>query len=96
MLIDKLKRMLFGQKSERLERQTQPAGRVNREVIDATTDEEVAHQKTQDDLADQRYFLLSAEKYEEFLNLLEQPAQPNLGLARLFSKTAPWERQGDD
>jgi DNA-binding phage protein len=70
-----------------------PVGRINPDVVDATTDEEVASQKAQDDLADQRYFLLSTEKYEEFLNLLDRPTQPNPGLERLLSRKAPWERQ---
>lgn len=72
----------------------EPIGRINPEVVDATTDEEIASQKAQDDLADRRYFLLSTEKYEEFLNLLDRPAQPNPGLERLLSRKAPWERQG--
>lgn len=69
-----------------------PVGRVNPAVVDATTDEEIARQKAQDDLADRRYFLLSTEKYEEFLNLLDRPTQPNPGLERLLSRKAPWER----
>lgn len=71
-----------------------PAGNIDPAVVDATTDEEIAHQEVQDDLADRRYFLLSTEKYEEFLNLLERPAQSNPGLATLLSRKAPWESQG--
>lgn len=71
----------------------EPIGRINPEVVDATTEEEIARQKAQDDLADRRYFLLSTEKYEEFLNLLDRPAQPNPGLERLLSSKVPWERQ---
>jgi len=70
-----------------------PVGRVNPAVVDATTDEEIARQNRHDDLADQRYFLLSTEKYEEFLNLLDRPAQPNPGLERALSRKAPWVRQ---
>ena len=73
-----------------------PVGRINPEVVDATTEEEITRQKAQDDLADQRYFLLSTEKYEEFLNLLDRPAQPNPRLERLLSTKAPWARQADD
>jgi len=71
-----------------------PAGNIDPAVVDATTDEEIAHQEVQDDLADRRYFLLSTEKYEEFFNLLERPAQSNPGLATLLSRKAPWESQG--
>jgi DNA-binding phage protein len=71
-----------------------PAGNIDPAVVDATTDEEIAHQEAQDDLADRRYFLLSTEKYEEFLNLLERPARSNPGLERLFSRKASWEIQG--
>ncbi len=70
-----------------------PVGRVNPAVVDVTTDVEIARQKGQDGLADQRYFLLSIEKYEEFLNLLDRHAQPNPGLERLLSRKAPWVRQ---
>ena len=72
----------------------EPVGRINPEVVDKTTDEEIAGQRARDDLADQRYFLLSTEKYEEFLKLLDRPAQQNPGLERLLSSKAPWERQG--
>ena len=74
----------------------EPMGRINPEAVEATTEEEIARQKEQDDLADRRYFLLSTEKYEEFLNLLDRPAQPKPGLERLFSRKAPWEREGND
>jgi DNA-binding phage protein len=74
----------------------EPVGRINPDAVDTTTEEEIARQKAQDDLADQRYFLLSKEKYEQFLKLLDRPAQSNPGLERLFSRKAPWERLGDD
>jgi len=62
---------------------------INPEAVDATTEEVIARQKTQDDLADRRHFLLSTEKYEEFLNLLDWPAQPKPGLERpIFKKGA--------
>ena len=57
-----------------------PVGRINPEGVVATTVEEIASQKARDDLADQRYFFLPAEKYEAFLNLLGWPAQPTSGL----------------
>ena len=71
-----------------------PAGNIDPEVVDATTDEQIALQEAQDDLTDRRYFLLSTEKCEEFLNLLERPAQSNPGLERLFSRKTSWESQG--
>lgn len=43
-------------------------------------------------LIDQHLFLLSPEKYNEFVALLERPAQDNPGLRALFARKAPWEQ----
>lgn len=42
-------------------------------------------------LLDQRLFLVSGERYQSFLDLLEGPAQDNEGLRELFSKPSPWQ-----
>lgn len=42
-------------------------------------------------LLDQRLFMVTTGQYEALLDLLDQPAKPNPGLERLFSKKAPWE-----
>lgn len=42
-------------------------------------------------LLDQRLFMASGSQYQAFMDLLEQPAQPNDGLRDLFSRQAPWE-----
>jgi uncharacterized protein (DUF1778 family) len=42
-------------------------------------------------LLEQRLFMVSGKQYEELLDLLDQPAQENVGLERLFAKQAPWE-----
>lgn len=41
-------------------------------------------------LLDQRLFLVGEGQYRAFLDLLEQPEQPNAGLAELFARPAPW------
>ena len=43
-------------------------------------------------LLDQRLFVVSGEKYQDLLDMLDQPAQENKGLQDLFSRTAPWEK----
>nr|WP_315188593.1 DUF1778 domain-containing protein [uncultured Albidiferax sp.] len=41
-------------------------------------------------LIDQRLFTVSGQQYEDFLALLDRPAQDNAGLQDLFSRPAPW------
>lgn len=43
-------------------------------------------------LLEQRLFMVSGQQYQDLLALLDRPAQPNAGLEKLFSKTAPWEQ----
>lgn len=40
---------------------------------------------------DQRVFMVAGKQYDEFLELLDRPAQRNKGLDRLFNRVAPWE-----
>ena len=71
-------------------------GRIDPDWVDATTEEDIACHKAYDELADQRYFLVTPEQYDAFLKLLDRPAQPNPGLQRLFSRKASWESIADD
>ena len=41
-------------------------------------------------LLDQRLFMVSGNQYQAFMDLLDQPEQPNDGLCDLFSRKAPW------
>ena len=41
-------------------------------------------------LLDQRLFMVPANQYQAFMDLLDQPEQPNDGLRDLFSRKAPW------
>ncbi|MBT3259234.1 MAG: DUF1778 domain-containing protein, partial [Deltaproteobacteria bacterium] len=43
-------------------------------------------------LLDQRMFMVSGKQYERFLTLLDRPAEDNVGLKDLFSRTAPWDK----
>ena len=52
---------------------------------------ESACQAAQDTLLDQRLFLVEDTRYQTLLELLERPADDNLGLKRLFSAPAPWD-----
>jgi uncharacterized protein (DUF1778 family) len=40
--------------------------------------------KAQQSLLDRNIFMVSGEKYQAFLNLLDRPAQDNEGLRKLF------------
>lgn len=42
-------------------------------------------------LLDQRLFIVSAERGQALLDLLDQPAADNPGLQELFARRAPWE-----
>ena len=44
-------------------------------------------------LLDQRLFMVSGAQYKAFMDLLDQPEQPNPGLRELFSCKAPWTAQ---
>lgn len=51
-----------------------------------------ACRRAQEVLLEQRLFALPAEKYEQFLRLLESPPPPNGALKRLLAERAPWEK----
>lgn len=44
-------------------------------------------------LLDQRLFMVTGSQYHALMNLLDRPAQENEGLARLFSRPAPWDKK---
>lgn len=51
---------------------------------------EVACERAQSVLLDQVFFGLDDQKFREFTALLDAPAQPNEGLARLMQVNTPW------
>ena len=51
---------------------------------------EAACDKAQAVLLDQVHFTLDAERFQQFLDLLDAPPQPNPGLERLMAVKAPW------
>jgi uncharacterized protein (DUF1778 family) len=51
-----------------------------------------ARRTAEDVLLDQRLFVLDAEKYDTFLNLLDEPPKPTAELRRLLSEKSPWEK----
>lgn len=52
-----------------------------------------ACQAAEQTLLDQRLFMVSGEQYQNFMDLLDQPAQDNQGLQDLFARPAPWTAQ---
>ena len=44
-------------------------------------------------LLDQRLFMVTGSQYQALMDLLDRPAQENEGLARLFSRSAPWDKK---
>lgn len=44
-------------------------------------------------LLDQRLFMVTGGQYQALIDLLDQPEQENEGLARLFSRPAPWTKK---
>lgn len=51
-----------------------------------------ACQAAEQTLLDQRIFMVSGKKYQEFLELLDRPPGFNSGLEDLMSKSAPWNK----
>ena len=51
---------------------------------------EAACDKAQSVLLDQVFFSLDANKYRQFVDLLDAPVQANPGLERLLAVKAPW------
>ena len=54
---------------------------------------EAACDKAQAVLLDQVYFNLDADKFQQFLDLLDAPPTPNPGLERLMALKAPWAKE---
>jgi uncharacterized protein (DUF1778 family) len=52
-----------------------------------------AYLAAQNTLLDQRLFMISGNRYEALLDLLNRPVKENTGLKDLFSKPAPWDEQ---
>lgn len=42
-------------------------------------------------LLDQRLFMVAGSRYQDLLDLLERPAEDNVGLRELLSQPAPWD-----
>ncbi|MFT4256585.1 MAG: DUF1778 domain-containing protein [Pseudoxanthomonas sp.] len=53
---------------------------------------ETACQRAQDVLLDQVFFTLTAKQYQEVLDYLDGPPEPNPGLERLRAVVPPWKR----
>lgn len=54
---------------------------------------EAACDKAQAVLLDQVFFNLDAERFPQFIDLLDAPPAPNPGLERLMALTAPWAKE---
>lgn len=52
---------------------------------------EAACERAQSILLDQVFFRLDADKFDQFVALLDAPTQTNPGLARLMAVKAPWD-----
>ncbi len=52
-----------------------------------------AYQTAENALLDQRMFMVSGKRYRTLLDLLDHPAEENIGLRDLFSRPAPWHEQ---
>lgn len=49
-----------------------------------------AYQAAEQALLDQRLFIVSGKRYQQFLDLMDRPGEANEGLRDLFSRTSPW------
>jgi uncharacterized protein (DUF1778 family) len=54
---------------------------------------EAACDKAQAVLLDQVYFNLDADKFQQFIDLLDAPPAPNPGRERLMALKAPWAKE---
>ena len=54
---------------------------------------EAACERAQSVLLDRVFFNLNADKFEQFLAVLDAPPKPNLGLERLMAIKAPWDNE---
>lgn len=53
---------------------------------------EAACERAQNVVLDQVHFTLDADKFQQFLDLLDAPPLHNPGLERLFALQAPWDK----
>jgi uncharacterized protein (DUF1778 family) len=54
---------------------------------------ESACDKAQAVLLDQVHFNLDADRFQQFMDLLDAPPAPNAGLERLMALKAPWTKE---
>ena len=54
---------------------------------------EAACERARAVVLDQVYFTLDAERFQQFIDLLDAPPQPNPGLERLLAVKAPWAKE---
>jgi uncharacterized protein (DUF1778 family) len=52
---------------------------------------DTAYREAIDVLLDQRFFLLDADAYDRFVELLDAPPSPSPALRRLLETPAPWD-----
>lgn len=52
---------------------------------------DAAFREAEQTLLEQRLFQVSKDKFENFINLLDQPPMDNERLKKLFSKPSPWD-----
>ncbi len=53
---------------------------------------EAACERAQSVVLDQVHFTLDPEKFQQFVDLLDAPPQPNAGLERLFALKPAWNK----
>ncbi|HEY1077409.1 MAG TPA: DUF1778 domain-containing protein [Fontimonas sp.] len=53
---------------------------------------EAACERAQSVLLDQVFFNLDADRFQQFITLLDAPPTPNEALKKLMAVTAPWEK----
>ena len=53
---------------------------------------EAACERAQTVVLDQVYFALDDDKFQQFLDLIDAPPEPNPGLEHLFAVKAPWDK----
>lgn len=53
---------------------------------------EAACERAQAVILDQVHFSLDAEKFQQFVDLLDAPPEPNAGLARLMALKPVWDK----
>lgn len=53
---------------------------------------EAACERAQSVVLDQVHFSLDADKFQQFVDLLDAPPKPNAGLERLFALRSAWDK----